>query len=170
MSIASILIPVVVAGIFAYGLMTRTDVFSAFKRGATEGAKTAWELLPTLCALTLGINMLKASGALEGFTRLISPIAEWVGLPSECIPLILFRPISGSGSLTILEKLFGQYHPDSYIGRVASIYASATETVVYTFSVYFGAVSVKKTRYAPVIAVGGVIIAAVMAGVVASML
>lgn len=167
MNITQILLPTIVAGIFLYALLGKTDVYSSFRHGATEGAKTAWELLPTLCALTLGINMLKSSGVLEGFTNLISPIAEWIGLPSEIIPLMIFRPISGSGSLKILEQLFKEHRPDSYIGRAASIFASSTETVVYTFSVYFGATNTKKARYAWVLAFVGVIVAALLSSLCA---
>jgi len=37
---------------------------------------------------------------------------------------------------------------DSFIGRMSSIYRGATETTFYIIAVYFGSVSIRKTRYA----------------------
>ena len=62
--------------------------------------------------------------------------------------MILLRPISGSGSIALLENLLKTCGPDSLPGRVASVMAASTETTFYTIAVYFGAVRIKKTRYA----------------------
>jgi spore maturation protein SpmB len=37
---------------------------------------------------------------------------------------------------------------DSFVGRVASVMQGSTETTFYVIAVYFGAVNIKKTRYA----------------------
>lgn len=167
MSISQILIPLIILGIFLYGFGKKTDIFSSFSRGAKSGAKSALELLPTLCGLTLGISMLKASGIIDGLVTVLSPILEKTGFPAECIPLLIIRPISGSGSLTVLEQLFGEYHPDSIIGNTASIFASSTETVLYTFSIYFGAVKAKKAGYALPLALLGLLLAAWLSAIAA---
>ena len=63
------------------------------------------------------------------------------------MPLALLRPVSGSGSLALLSNLFEQFDPDSQIGRIASVMMGSTETTFYAVTVYYGAVSIKKTRH-----------------------
>ena len=62
--------------------------------------------------------------------------------------LVLIRPISGSAALAVGAELMAQYGPDSPIGRTVAVMLGSTETTFYTISVYFGAVGIKKTRYA----------------------
>lgn len=69
-------------------------------------------------------------------------------MPSELLPLMLVRPISGSAALGVGAELIGTYGPDSYLGRVAAVMLGSTETTFYTIAVYFGAVGVTRTRYA----------------------
>jgi spore maturation protein SpmB len=38
--------------------------------------------------------------------------------------------------------------PDSFAGRLASVFQGSTETTFYILSVYFGSVQIKKIRYA----------------------
>ena len=80
-------------------------------------------------------------------TAALSPAARHLALPDEVLPLALLRPISGSGALAYFEKLIAQHGADSFVGRVASVMQGSTETTFYTVAVYFGAVSVKKTRH-----------------------
>lgn len=45
-------------------------------------------------------------------------------------------------------ELIQTYGPDSTIGRTAAVMLGSTETTFYTVAVYFGAVEVRKSRYA----------------------
>ncbi|MCK5453918.1 MAG: hypothetical protein KAJ16_06130, partial [Calditrichia bacterium] len=38
--------------------------------------------------------------------------------------------------------------PDSFVGKLSSVFRGATETTFYIIAVYFGSVNIKKTRYA----------------------
>ena len=58
------------------------------------------------------------------------------------------RPISGSSSLALLNNLFTQFGPDSFIGRVGSVIQGSTETTFYVLTLYFGSVGIKKIRHA----------------------
>lgn len=139
--------PVCVCVIVLFGLIRRVPVFSTFVSGAKEGFQSAIEILPTLVGLVTAVTMLKASGALDLFSSFIAPVAEWIGLPPEVVPLALLRPVSGSGSIAILSNLFENYDPDSLIGRIASVMMGSTETTFYAIAVYYGAVGIKKTRH-----------------------
>ena len=54
---------------------------------------------------------------------------------------------TGSGSLAVFEEILTQYGTDSFIGRVASVMAGASETSLYAVTVYYGAIAVKRTRH-----------------------
>ena len=90
--------------------------------------------------------MLRSSGAAELISNLLEPLTRLIGLPAECVPLALMRPVSGSGALSMLEELLSSHGPDSFVGRVASVLMGSTETTFYTVAVYFGATKIKRTR------------------------
>ncbi|MBQ8623763.1 MAG: spore maturation protein [Oscillospiraceae bacterium] len=170
MSFSDAIIPVLVFGIFTYALFKKVNVFDSFVKGAKENIKVAFDLLPTLVLLMLAIGMLKASGALDGFTRLISPVMEAIGFPAECVPLAILKPVSGSGALTVLEEIFKDNTPDSFAGKVASVMAGSTETTFYTLAVYFAATKVKNTRYALVSALLGDLTAIILSCIAVRMI
>ena len=148
MDVSSLVVIVLVFGVFAWGIYKRVDVFEAFTEGARDNIKTAVGLLPTLVLLMLGVGMFRASGALEALTRVVSPFIEKIGFPADCLPLAILRPVSGSGALSILESILKQKGADSFSGRVASVLMGSTETTFYTIAVYFGATKIKKSRHA----------------------
>lgn len=148
MNIQSVIIPVFVLGIFLYGLHKKVDVFTEFAKGAKDNIIVGFDILPSLVMLMLAVGMFRASGAMDAFSELISPVTDFLGLPKECVPLALMRPVSGSGALSILETILEDHGPDSFIGRVASVLLGSTETTFYTVAVYFGATKIKKTRHA----------------------
>lgn len=91
--------------------------------------------------------MLRASGALERLTTLLSPVFSIFGIPPETAPLILIRPISGSAALAVGADLMATYGADSAVGRTVAVMLGSTETTFYAISVYFGAAGIRKTRY-----------------------
>ena len=147
MNLTDFVIPIFILVIICAGLIKKVDVFSEFIEGAKENLKVGIDVLPALIALLTAIGMFKASGALNVMTGLLSPIINLLGFPSECLPLALIRPISGSGALAVFESILTDYHPDSFAGRVASVILGSTETTFYTIAVYYGVTKVKKTRH-----------------------
>lgn len=142
------LVPVIIISVFSIGMFTKTDIFDSFCKGAKEGLQTSLDILPSLILLMTCVGCLKASGVLETLSNVLTPITDLFGFPDECTPLIFIRTLSGSGALSLFDKLNADYGPDSYIGRVAATMMGSTETTFYTLAVYFGAVKIKKTRYA----------------------
>lgn len=140
-------IPVFIAVIMVIGLAKRVDVFGEFVEGAKENLKSAFGILPALIALMTAIGMFKASGGLDVISAAVSPLTEFLGFPSECIPLAIIRPVSGSGALAVFESILSDVSPDSFAGRVASVIIGSTETTFYTVAVYYGITKVKKTRH-----------------------
>ena len=129
-------------------LRKKENTYDLLLQGGAEGLKLLLSITPALVILLTAVHMLRASGAVEMLSTLLSPVFHLVGIPPETAILVLIRPISGSAALAIGAQLMGQYGPDSLIGRTVAIMLGSTETTFYTISVYFGAVGIQKTRYA----------------------
>ena len=113
MSAAASLIPAIIMALTAaYGLARGVDVFGAMADGITDGLKVALKIFPSLVALLTAVYMLRASGFLDALTSLLAPALKWLGIPAETAPLMLLRPISGSGALAAAGELIAQYGPD----------------------------------------------------------
>lgn len=143
MRITDMIVPLVIMSILLCGMLRKVNVTEEFTAGAREGLKTAAELVPILVLLMTAVGMFSASGASEMLASLLSPIAERLGFPKECLPIALIRPVSGSGALAAVEDLFTSIHPDSLPGRVASVLMASTETTFYTITVYSAAIRKK---------------------------
>lgn len=141
------IVPVVIVLIVFFGFVKRVPLFEAFTKGAKEGIVSTFSIAPSLIALITAVSMLKASGFFDIITAAFEPIVSGLNMPAEVIPLALMRPVSGSGSFAILNNIFTEFSPDSFVGRTASVLAGSTETTFYAVAVYFGAVGIKKTRY-----------------------
>ncbi|MBQ8840183.1 MAG: spore maturation protein [Clostridia bacterium] len=126
----------------------KKDYFDSFLTGAKNGATSAVSLLPTMCALIVGVSMFTGSGIGDFISEGLSPFFDRIGVPSEILPLILTRPISGSASLASLGEILSRYGADSYPALCASVIVASTDTVVYVISIYFAKSKLKKTRYA----------------------
>lgn len=134
-------------------LCSKKDRFESFLMGAKQGLQTAINLLPTLCALIVGVTMLNASGAVDLLSRLLSPIANAIGIPTELLPLLLTRPFSGSASTASFVELLGRVGTDSLAGLCASVIFATSDTMVYIISVYFSSVGIRRSRTAFPIAI-----------------
>lgn len=140
-------IPTMITGILLYGLAKKQDVYGLFIKGAMEGLKTAVEIIPYIIAIFIAIDLLRESGALDCLQDLLEPLFAFFHIPEELFPMIAMKPISGSGSLAILEKLIEDCGPDSYVARVGSVMLGSSETIFYTLAIYFGATAVKYGRH-----------------------
>ena len=145
--ISNLIIPLTFVIIITYGMAKNVKVFDAFLDGAKDGFPIVMQILPTLIALMIAVGILRASGALDILTNILTPFANAVGYPVEAIPLTFMRLVSSSASTSMLLDIFKEYGPDSFIGRFVSVMMSSTETVFYTMSIYFMSVKITKTRY-----------------------
>ena len=158
-----IIVPGFIAVIVSVGLIKRIPVFDAFAIGAKNGLITLYKIIPTLIGLIVAVNMLKSSGALDLLCNFAEPLAQFLGFPKEIVPMVLLRPVSGSGSTALLNQIFIDQGPDSFAGRVASVLAGASETTFYAVTVYFGSTNVKNIRHTLWVALIADFTAAVMA-------
>jgi len=144
----TLLLPLLLSGVGLCGLWRRADVYSSLTRGAEDGLRVLLRVLPALVTLLPAIAMFRASGAMELLSAYCAPLWRALGIPPETAPLLLVRPVSGSGALAVAGELIQAYGPDSTIGRTAAVMLGSTETTFYTVAVYFGAAGVRRTRHA----------------------
>lgn len=141
------IVPLLLLAASVLALRKQENAYNLLLDGAAEGLKLLLTLIPTLILLLTAVTMLRASGAMEGISRALSPVFSFFGIPPETAMLVLIRPFSGSAALAIGSELMAQYGVDSLTGRTAAIMLGSTETTFYAISVYFGAAGVKNTRY-----------------------
>jgi spore maturation protein B len=140
-------IPVVFLIILGVGIYKDVKVYDVFVESAREGIATIVRIIPPLVGLMVAIGVFRASGALDLLIYAVSPVARFLGIPSEVMPLALMRPVSGSASLALVSEMVKNYGPDTFVGRVASTMMGSTETIFYTLAVYFGSVGIKNIRF-----------------------
>lgn len=142
------IVPLILAVTAVAALHKKENAYDVLTDGAREGFQMLKTIAPSLVVLLSAVEMLRASGALEALSTLLSPVLKVLGIPAETVLLMLVRPISGSAALAIGAELIAAHGPDSPVGRTAAVMLGSTETTFYTISVYFGAWGITKTRYA----------------------
>ena len=147
MALSELVVPAILCAVGVYGLRRRVDVYGALTKGAEEGLTVLLRILPSLVGLLTAVYMFRASGAMDFLGRLLAPLLSAMGIPPETAPLLLIRPISGTGALAVGSELMERFGPDSYVGRVAAVMLGSSETTFYTVAVYCGAAGVTRTRH-----------------------
>jgi spore maturation protein SpmA len=147
-SIASYwVLPALVAGLVLFGWARGVKVYASLVEGAKEGFQVALRIIPYLVAILVAVAMFRASGGLERLVGAIGPWTAALGLPAEALPMAILRPLSGSGAYGVMAEAMTTHGPDSLIGYMVSVMQGSTETTFYVLAVYFGAVSVRRTRH-----------------------
>ncbi len=140
-------IPFTIFYIVGMGVMMRRPVYEDFAEGAKEGARTVFDVLPTLVGLMVGVGVLRTSGLLDAASGALGHLSEAVGIPAQLLPAALVKLFSSGAATGLVLDIFRQYGPDSELGLAASLMLSCTETVFYTMSLYFMTAKIKKTRW-----------------------
>jgi len=151
-NVASTLIIFSVIVLFIFlGMLKKVNVYETFIDGAKEGFFVAIKIIPYLVAILVAIGVFRASGAMEFIIRGTEFLVSSIGFNTdfvEALPTALMKPLSGSAARGMNLEVMNTFGPDSFAGRMSSIFRGATETTFYIIAVYFGSVSIRKTRYA----------------------
>lgn len=145
--LTDMIIPMVIFGIVCYGVLMKVDVYDTFIKGARSGFFTVIKIMPTLIGLMVAVGVLRASGFLDFLAGHIGSLTKYIGFPGEMVPLTVVKMFSSSAATGLLLDAYKEFGTDSFLGLIASISMSCTETIFYTMSVYFMTAKVSKTRY-----------------------
>lgn len=145
---ANYIIPVIFITIFAYAVVKKIPLYSSFTDGIKSALRLVVDIFPFIAAIFIAVELLNTSGLSDILASWLEPVFGFFGIPKELTKLIILRPLSGNGSLAILDEIYLMYGVDSYIARCASIISGAAETIFYITAVYFSTTKITKLRYA----------------------
>ncbi len=147
-TLSNIIFLAMVAGIPAYAFMRGVKVYETFVDGAKDGFQLVIRIIPYLVAMLVAIGMFRASGGFEIIGNFFAPLLNKIGMPSDILPLALVRPFSGGAAKGVLADIIHTNGGNSYVSHLAGTIMGSTETTFYVIAVYFGAVSIRRTRHA----------------------
>ncbi|MBE7711479.1 MAG: spore maturation protein [Cyanobacteria bacterium SIG31] len=142
------ILPIIILVIFLVAIIKKVAVYEEFVEGAKDGFNVSVSIIPYLVALIVAISMFRASGAIDLISGFILGITEKSLVSADIIPIMLTRSLSGAATLGIFSDLAAQNGADSFVTQMAAIMVGSSETTFYVLSVYFGAIGIKKFRYA----------------------
>jgi spore maturation protein SpmA len=142
-----------VTGIIVGGLWKKINVFDSFIDGAKEGFDVVLKVLPYLVGMLVAIRLFRDSGALMYVVNGMKYVIGLTGVNTDftdALPVAIMKPFSGSGARGLMLDIFKNpsLGPDSFVGKMASIFQGSADTTFYIIALYFGSVGIKRTRYA----------------------
>ncbi|MDR2359242.1 MAG: hypothetical protein LBD87_05525 [Prevotellaceae bacterium] len=149
--ISSLVLLVLVIGFMAGALLKKINIFDAFIDGAKDGFRVIIKIIPYLVGMLVGIGVFRASGAMDLLTGGLAWCAAGVGLDThfiDALPTAFMKPLSGSGARAMMIESMSVYGADSFVGRLSCLFQGAADTTFYIVALYFGAVGIKRSRYA----------------------
>ena len=160
-------LPAIILIILTVAIFRKVPIYEAFIEGAKDGVKVSLNILPYLVAIIVAISMLRASGAIDSLATICSGILNKIHLPADILPLAIVRSLSGSAAVGVFSDILANNDINSYTSKLAAIMLGSSETTFYVLTVYFGAIGVKKYRYALLTGLSADLIGIIMSIIVA---
>jgi spore maturation protein B len=155
-------IPALILTTFIWALIKKVPLFDTFAQGGKEAAKLTITVFPYLAAIFILLELMRLAGISKMLSDFLAPALHVLGIPREVSELIILRPLSGSGSLAMLETIHATYGVDSYIARCAAVISASSDTVFYITAVYLSTSKDKRTGAAIPIALAAAFAGAVI--------
>lgn len=141
------IIPIIILGIVVHGKIKGVDIYDSFVKGAIDGLKSTWSILPYIIGIFLAIGIFKSGKGIDMLEFIFKPIADLFSIPKELIGLIIVKPLSGSGALGMYNELVGRVGMGNLVEQMGATIVGASETIFYTMAIYFGSLKIKNTRH-----------------------
>jgi spore maturation protein SpmB len=148
LGVSILAIPCILLVVVLWGLARGVPVYEEMVEGAKEGFGVATRIMPFLVIMLVGLSVFRESGALMLLEYMLRPVLSLIGMPVELFPLAVMRPLSGSGSAGLLNEVILNPASTDFLRYTAAILYGSTETTFYVIAVYFGCVSIRRTRHA----------------------
>ena len=141
-------LPAIILFILTIAIIRKVPIYEAFVDGAKDGVKVSFNIIPYLVAIIVAVSMLRASGVIDALAGIMAEMLTKIHLPADILPLTIVRSLSGSAALGVFSDIISNNDINSYTSKLAAIMMGSSETTFYVLTVYFGAVGIKKYRYA----------------------
>ena len=131
-------------------LYKKIDVFDAFIEGAKGGFEIAVKIIPYLVGMLVAISMLRSSGAFDVVINAFKTLFTAIGMDTRFVdglPTAIIKPFSGGAARGMMVDTMKTFGADSFAGKLSCVLQGSSDTTFYVIAVYFGAVSIKNTRY-----------------------
>lgn len=99
------LLPVLFAGILLIASVRKVRVYDSFAAGAAGALPLLKNLFPYIAAILVLAELFEASGLSSALCSALAPAFSFLGIPEEIAPLVLVKPFSGSGSLSLVSEI-----------------------------------------------------------------
>jgi spore maturation protein B len=142
------IVPGMILIVLIIAIKKKVGAYDAFLDGAKEGMGLVKEVFPTLLGMIAIIACLRSSGMISDLGEFLFKVFNIDKSSSELIPLILFRPISGSASISVFSSVCSDYGPDSLVCKVGAVIQGSTDTTLYVLSLYFSSIGIVKWKHA----------------------
>ena len=162
-------LPAIILIILTVAILKKVPIYETFIEGAKNGVKVTGNIIPYLVAIIVAVSMLRASGAIDAVAHICSGFLDKIHLPADVLPLAFVRSLSGSAAVGVFSDIVANNDVESYTSKLSAIMLGSSETTFYVLTVYFGAIGIKKYRYALLTGLCADFIGIVMAIIVARM-
>ena len=146
--ISNFILPGLILFILIYAVIKKVNIYETFIDGAKDGLKTSIKIIPYLMAIIVAVGMFRASGAIDVIANLLKTPLSYFNIPADILPIMIVRSLSGSANLGVLSDIVTNVGANTYTAKLAAVMVGSSETTFYVLAVYFGAVGIKKVRYA----------------------
>ncbi len=147
-NISYFIVPLMVLIVLIIAIRKKVNAYDSFLEGAKEGMGLIKEVFPTLLGMLAIIATLRSCGIISDFGEFLYKILNVDKTNSELVPLILFRPISGSASISVFSSICSDYGADSRVCKIGSVIQGSTDTTLYVLSLYFSSIGITKWKHA----------------------
>ena len=142
------IVPVIFLIVLILSVVKKKDAYSYFVDGSRSAIDLMVSVFPYLLTVMMCVEIFRRTGVSAAVSEFVAPVFEMLGLPKQLTELLLLRPLSGAGSISILDNIYATYGTDTFIGRCASVIYGSSETVFYVSAIYLSQSKTKKLRYA----------------------
>ena len=99
------LVPTIFIASFLYAFVKKVRVYDSFTEGAKGAIPLIVSIFPYVAAVAMLAKVLEVSGAQDRIEGWLSPFYSFFGVPQELAPLILVKPLSGSGAIVAITEI-----------------------------------------------------------------
>ena len=145
--VSFIIVPILILITIILAIKKKVNGYDKFLLGVKEGMGLFKEVFPTLIAIVSAVAILRGCGFISDVGDMLKDLFDINGEVVEIVPMILFRPISGSASMTVFNSICVNNGADSFLCKTGAIIQGSTDTTLYVLSLYFSSIGVTKWKH-----------------------
>lgn len=146
-TISFMIVPILILVTIILAIKKKVNGYDKFLIGVKEGMGLFKEVFPTLIAMVSAVAVLRGCGLISDIGDLLKSLFNVNGEIVEIVPMILFRPISGSASMSVFNSICVNNGADSFLCKTGAIIQGSTDTTLYVLSLYFSSIGVTKWKH-----------------------